>query len=305
ENVRDGASAIRAFNDEELLAAGEMLSALYDPAYVKARPVLDDIDMYDADFFGHTPRDAALMDPQHRIFFETAWEALESAGYVGATYPGDVGVFATCGISTYLIHHLMHNRTLMESAGEWLLRHTANEANFLATRVSYELGLTGPSMNVQTACSSALVAVHLAAQSLLSGECDLALAGGSTITIPQDRGYFYEEGGILSPDGLCRPFDARANGTVLGSGAGCVVLKRLGDALADGDTVLAVLRGTAINNDGSAKIGYLAPSVEGQARVITEALAIAGVDPRTISYVETHGTGTLLGDAIEIAALTR
>jgi 3-oxoacyl-(acyl-carrier-protein) synthase/thioesterase domain-containing protein len=245
------------------------------------------------------------MDPQHRIFFETAWEALESAGYVGETYPGAVGVFATCGISTYLIHHLVSDRALMESAGEWAVRHTANEANFLATRVSYELGLTGPSMNVQTACSSALVAVHLAAQSLLAGECDMALAGASTITLPQDRGYFYREGGILSPDGCCRPFDAHANGTAFGSGAGCVVLKRLGDALADGDDVLAILRGTAINNDGSAKIGYLAPSVEGQARVVAEALAVAGVDPRTISYVETHGTGTLLGDAIEIAALTR
>ena len=204
-----------------------------------------------------------------------------------------------------MMHHLVTNREVMETVGEWLVRHTANDMNFLATRVSYELDLKGPSMNVQTACSSALVAVHVAAQSLLSGECDLALAGASAMSLPQDCGYLYREGEILSPDGHCRAFDAGARGTLFGSGTGCVVLKRLADALADGDEVLAVLRGSAINNDGAAKVGYLAPSVEGQAKVVAEALAIAGVSPETISYVEAHGTGTRIGDPIEVAALTQ
>jgi 3-oxoacyl-(acyl-carrier-protein) synthase/thioesterase domain-containing protein/aryl carrier-like protein len=303
-NLRRGVESVRWFSDEELLAAGEAEEALRDPAYVKARPVLQGFDEYDAAFFGHSPRDAAVMDPQHRIFFEAAWEALESAGYGGAR-PGPVGVFAACGMNAYLLHHLMKSREVMDSRSERQVRHLANDMNFLATRVSYELDLRGPSMNVQTACSSALVAVHVAAQSLLAGECDLALAGGTAISLPQDRGYFYEEGDVLSPDGRTRAFDARARGTLFGSGAGCVVLKRLADALAGGDEVLAVLLGSAINNDGSAKIGYLAPSAEGQARVVAEALAIAGVGPETISYVEAHGTGTLVGDAIEVDALTR
>ena len=304
-NLRGGVESVKRFTDEELLAAGEAPEALSDPAYVKAWPVLADIERYDAGFFGHSPRDAAIMDPQHRFFLETAWEALESAGYVGAAYPGLVGVFAACGMNTYMMHHLVTNLEVMETVGEWLVRHTANDMNFLATRVSYELDLKGPSMNVQTACSSALVAVHVAAQSLLSGECDLALAGASAMSLPQDRGYLYREGEILSPDGHCRAFDAGARGTLFGSGTGCVVLKRLGDALADGDEVLAVLRGSAINNDGSAKVGYLAPSVEGQAKVVAEALAIAGVSAETISYVEAHGTGTRIGDPIEVAALTQ
>jgi acyl transferase domain-containing protein/thioesterase domain-containing protein len=304
-NLRDGVESVKFFTDEELLAAGETRESLCDPAYVKACPVLDDIDQYDAGFFGHSPRDAAIMDPQHRFFLETAWEALESAGYVGETYPGSVGVFATCGMNSYMMHHLVTNREVMETIGEWLVRHTGNDMNFLATRVSYELNLAGPSMNVQTACSSALVAIHVAAQSLLSGECDLALAGGSAMSLPQDRGYIYTEGEILSPDGHCRAFDARARGTLFGSGTGCVVLKRLVDALADGDEVLAVLLGSAVNNDGSAKVGYLAPSVEGQAKVVAEALAIAGVGPETISYVEAHGTGTRIGDPIEVTALTQ
>ena len=304
-NLRGGVESVRIFTDEELLAAGESLEALGDAAYVRARPALADIEMYDAAFFGHSARDAAIMDPQHRLFFETAWEALESAGYAGGAHAGSVGVFASAGPSAYMMHHLLPNREVMDTAGEWLVRHTANDPSFLATRVSYELNLTGPSLSVQTACSSALVAVHLAVQSLLSGECDTALAGASAIALPQDRGYFYKEGGILSPDGRCRAFDAHARGTAMGGGVGCVVLKRLADALADGDHVLAVIRGSAINNDGSAKLGYLAPSVEGQAKVITEALAVAHVGAETVSYVETHGSGTLLGDAIEVAALTR
>ena len=302
-NLAGGVESMRRFTDEELLSAGESPAALRDPGYVRVCPVLDDIDKFDAGFFGFSPKDAAIADPQHRIFLEVAWEAFENAGYDPAR-SGVVGVWAACGLNSYLMHHLVTNPDLMETVGEWLLRHTANDMNFLATRVSYELDLRGPSMNVQTACSSTLVTVHLAAQSLIGRECDLALAGGSTISMPQ-RGYIYKEGEILSSDGHCRPFDARSKGTLFGSGAGAVILKRLGDAKRDGDTILAVVRGSAINNDGSQKVGYLAPSVEGQARAIAEALTVSGVDARSISYVETHGTGTLIGDPIEVGGLTQ
>jgi acyl transferase domain-containing protein len=302
-NLAGGVESMRHFTDEELLAAGESPAALRDPGYVRVCPVLDDIDKFDAGFFGFSPRDAAIADPQHRIFLEVAWEAFENAGY-DPVRAGVVGVWAACGLNSYLMHHLVTNPDLMETVGEWLLRHTANDMNFLATRVSYELDLRGPSMNVQTACSSTLVTIHLAAQSLIGRECDLALAGGSTISMPQ-RGYIYKEGEILSSDGHCRPFDARSKGTLFGSGAGAVVLKRLADARRDGDTILAVVRGSAINNDGSQKVGYLAPSVEGQARAVAEALTVSGLDARAISYVETHGTGTLIGDPIEVSGLVQ
>ncbi len=262
---------MRFFTDEELLAAGESPDLLRDPAYVKAQPVLEDFDRFDAAFFGFSPLDAAVMDPQHRLFLEVGWEALEDAGYESESFAGNVGVFATCGMNAYMMYNLVRNRRIMDSVGEWLVRHTGNDMNFLATRLSYELNLKGPSMNVQTACSSALVAVHLACQSLLSGECDMALAGGCTVVLPQPRGYVTKEGEILSPDGHCRPFDAKARGTLFGSGAGVVVLRRLADAVDAGDHVRAVIKGSAINNDGSGKVGYLAPSVEGQARAITEA----------------------------------
>jgi acyl transferase domain-containing protein len=303
ENLAGGVESIRHFTDEELLAAGESPASLREPGYVRVCPVLDDIDKFDASFFGFSPKEAAIADPQHRIFLEIAWEAFENAGYDPAR-AGVVGVWAACGLNSYLMHHLVTNPELMETVGEWLLRHTANDMNFLATRVSYELDLRGPSMNVQTACSSTIVTVHLAAQSLVGRECDLALAGGSTLSLPQ-RGYLYKEGEILSSDGHCRPFDARSKGTLFGSGAGAVVLKRLADARRDGDNVLAVVRGSAINNDGSQKVGYLAPSVEGQARAIAEALAVSGVDASTISYVEAHGTGTLIGDPIEVSGLSQ
>jgi acyl transferase domain-containing protein len=304
-NLRDGVSSVRILTDEELLAAGESPALLRDPAYVRACPVLADLEMFDAGFFGWTPRDAAITDPQHRLFLETAWEAFEDAGYDVEAHPGPVGVFASCGMNSYMMYHLVTNPEVMETVGEWLVRHTGNDANFLATRVSYELNLRGPSMTVQTACSSSLVAIHAACQSLLHGECDLALAGGSTVLLPRRRGYLFKEGEILSPDGRCRPFDARAAGTVLGSGAGCVVLERLADALANGDQILAVIKGSAVNNDGSQKVGYLAPSVEGQRSAVAEALALTGVDPESISYVEAHGTGTSIGDPIEVAALTQ
>jgi acyl transferase domain-containing protein/thioesterase domain-containing protein/NADPH-dependent curcumin reductase CurA/acyl carrier protein len=303
-NLRDGVESVRRFEEAELLAAGESHEAIADPDYVKARPVLANVDRFDAEFFGFSPQDAAIMDPQHRVFLEVGWEAVEDAGHDPATFPGTVGVFATCGMNTYMMFHLVTNQRIMQTVGEWLVRHTGNDMNFLATRLSYELGLKGPSMNVQTACSSALVAIHLACQSLLNGECDMALAGGSVIALPQDRGYQYKPGEILSPDGHCRAFDARARGTLFGSGAGVVVLRRIADALTDGDRIYAVVKGSAVNNDGSVKVGYLAPSVEGQSRAVIEALAISGVDPETISYIEAHGTGTLVGDPIEITALT-
>jgi acyl transferase domain-containing protein/NADPH:quinone reductase-like Zn-dependent oxidoreductase/thioesterase domain-containing protein/NAD(P)-dependent dehydrogenase (short-subunit alcohol dehydrogenase family)/acyl carrier protein len=304
-NLRAGVESIKFFTDEELLRAGESPEALHDPAYVKAQPVLDDFDQFDAALFGFSPQDAAVMDPQHRVFLEVGWEALENAGHDSETFGGTIGVFATCGMNTYMMYNLVRNRRIMDTVGEWLVRHTGNDMNFLATRLSYELNLKGPSMNVQTACSSALVAIHQACQSLLSGECDMALAGGATIVLPHARGYLYKEGEILSPDGHCRPFDAQARGTLFGSGAGAVVLRRRADAAAAGDQILAIIKGSAINNDGSDKVGYLAPSVEGQSRSIVEALSLAQVDPATISYVETHGTGTTVGDPIEFVALAQ
>ncbi|MET0325431.1 MAG: polyketide synthase, partial [Ilumatobacteraceae bacterium] len=304
-NLRGGVESIRPLTEAELRAAGESLDDIRDPSYVRAAAPLEDIDQFDAAFFGMSPRDAAVFDPQHRVFLECAWEAFEHAGYVGERIDGAVGVFASCGLSEYMFKNVLRNEHLATSVGEWLVRHTGNDTNFLATRVSYELDLHGPSLNVQTACSSTLVAVHLACQSLLSGECDVALAGGSVIAPVQERGYFYKEGEILSPDGHCRAFDAKAAGTVISSAAGCLLLKPLETALEDGDTVLAVIRGSAINNDGRAKVGYLAPSVPGQAQVVTEALAVAGVDARDVTYVEAHGTGTLIGDPIEIAGLTQ
>ncbi|MDB6121032.1 MAG: 6-deoxyerythronolide-B synthase, partial [Pedosphaera sp.] len=266
---------------------------------------LDGMELFDAGFFGLSPRDASIMDPQHRQFLECAWEALEHAGCDPETYPGAIGVFAGSGRVSYLTYHLLPNRALMESVGEFLLRHTGNDKDFLATRVSYEFNLKGPSLNVQTACSTSLVAIHLACQSLLMGECDVALAGGVTILLPQDQGYLYREGEVLSPDGHCRAFSAEAKGTVFGNGAGVVVLKRMEEAVRDGDTIMAIIRGTAVNNDGSMKAGYLAPSVNGQAEVVAAALSVAGVDAESISYIEMHGTGTPVGDPIEVAALAQ
>jgi acyl transferase domain-containing protein/thioesterase domain-containing protein/acyl carrier protein len=303
-NVSQGVESVHFFSEEELIANGETPKNLADPDYVRAWPVLAGIDRFDASFFGMSPRDAAVMDPQHRLFLETAWAALENAGYEPEKTNGPVGVFAANGMNHYMLYHLVPNREVMETVGEWLVRHNGNDMNFLATRASYQMNLRGPSLNVQTACSSALVAVHLACQSLLTGECDYALVGASTLSLPQDRGYLYKEGEILSIDGHCRPFDAGSHGTLFGSGTGCVVLRRLSDAERDGDRVLAVIRGSAINNDGSQKVGYLAPSVDGQARVISEALAVSGTHPETIGYVEAHGTGTAVGDPIEVRALT-
>jgi acyl transferase domain-containing protein/thioesterase domain-containing protein len=304
-NLRDGVESIDVLTDEYLIAAGATAADLANLDYVRASAILDDIDRFDASFFGLSPREAAIMDPQHRLFLECAWEALENAGWSADEFAGRIGVYAGSGMNTYLIHNLLTNAELVADAGLFLLKQTGNDKDVLATRVSYQLNLTGPSLSVQTACSTSLVAIHLACQSLLNHECDMAMAGGVTIEIPHGRGYVYREGEILSRDGHCRSFDATSSGTIFGSGLGIVVLRRLEDAVRDGDFIHAIIRGTAINNDGARKVSYLAPSVAGQADAIGEALAVADVTAESISYVETHGTGTIVGDPIEIAALTR
>ena len=305
QNLKNGVEAIRPFSDTELLAAGVSKEELAQSEYVKSGVVLEDLDMFDAAFFGFSPKDASIMDPQHRVFLECGWEALEDAGHAPGSFEGSIGVYAGSGMNSYMIHNLLTNPRLVASAGLFLIRQTGNDKDVLATRVSYELNLHGPSISVQTACSTSLVAVHLACQSLLNQECDMALAGGVTIEFPQGRGYMYREGEILSRDGHCRAFDADSSGTVFSSGAGIVVLRRLDDALADHDTIHAVILGSAINNDGARKVGYLAPSVDGQSEVIAEALGVAGVAASDVSYVETHGTGTKVGDPIEVKALTQ
>jgi acyl transferase domain-containing protein len=303
QNLRDGVESVTFFADDELTAAGVNAAALDDPHYVKAGAILDDIELFDAPFFGFNPREAEVIDPQQRIFLECAWEALEHAGYNAELYEGAIGVYAGVSMSTYFFNlYADYDPLVLASSPQILL---GNGKDYLATRVSYKMNLDGPSVSVQTACSTALVAVHMAARSLLSGECDLALAGAVSINVPQKLGYRYQEESIFSPDGHCRAFDAQAQGTVFGNGVGIVVLKRLADALDDGDTIYAVIKGTAINNDGALKVGYTAPSVEGQAKAITAAQRVAEVEPDTITYVETHGTGTLLGDPIEVAALTQ
>jgi len=301
-NLSAGHESITTFTEAELRAAGVDAALLNDPGYVKAGAVLEDADRFDAAFFGYNPREASVLDPQHRLLLECAWEALENAGYNPEAYPGAVGVFAGASLNSYLLFNLVHNPEVREIVDGYVLT-LANDKDFLTTRLSYKLNLRGPSVNVQTACSTSLVAVHLACQSLLSFQCDLALAGGVSVRFPQKQGYRYIEGGILSPDGHCRAFDEMAGGTVGGEGLGLVVLKRLAEALDDGDTIRAVIKGTAINNDGANKVGYTAPSVNGQAEVIAQALAVAGVDAATIQHIETHGTGTALGDPIEVAAL--
>ncbi len=304
DNLATGIESIRALSEDGLLAAGESPARMRRPNYVAAAAILDGLPDFDADFFGFSPKEAAILDPQHRHFLEVAWEALENAGHPPERFKGAIGVYAGCGMGSYFYFNLCSNPDLVDQTGMFLLRHTGNDKDFLATRVSHIFDLKGPSINVQTACSTSLVALHYASQALLTGECDMALAGGVTIELPHARGYLHQEGEILSPDGHCHAFDHRAEGTVFGSGAGCVVLRRARDAIRDGDHIWAIVKGSAVNNDGAAKAGYLAPSVDGQAACIAEAQAIAGVSADSVSYVECHGTGTYLGDPIEVAALT-
>ncbi|MEM7200889.1 MAG: amino acid adenylation domain-containing protein [Planctomycetota bacterium] len=302
-NLRDGIECVTFFADDEVLAAGVPAELLTNPNYVKARAIVDGVEGFDSEFFGVNPREADTMDPQHRLFLECAWHALEDAGYPPSS-AGSVGVFGGCGPNSYRRNHLLHNPGFLASLSPFQV-FLLNYSGFLTTRVSYKLNLKGPSVEVDTACSTSLVAVVQACQGLLARQCDMALAGGVQINVPQHTGHVFEEGQILSPDGHCRPFDHRAKGTLSGEGVGLVVLKRLDDALRDGDRIRAVIRGAAANNDGSNKVGFTAPSVEGQAEAIALAHAMADVDPATISNVECHGTATTLGDPIEIAALTR
>jgi acyl transferase domain-containing protein len=301
-NLRDGVESIRFFTRDELLAAGVDAELIARPDYVPAKGRLDDVELFDASFFGYTPREATAMDPQQRLFLETAWAAMENAGH-GSVAPGvSVGVYAASSINTYLLRNWTTDTFRSLDGLELLI---SSDKDFLATRVAYKLDLKGPAVVVQTACSSSLSAVCTAAQALLDYQCDMALAGGVSVNNPRVGGYVYRPGAIMSPDGHCRAFDADAKGTVSGEGVGIVVLKRLSEAIADRDTIHAVIRGFALNNDGANKIGYTAPSVDGQAEVIRMAQAFAGLGGDDIGYVEAHGTGTDLGDPIEITALTQ
>ena len=305
ENLLEGRETISHFRAEDLEAApAEDMEARAAPTYVRARGIINDIDMFDAGFFGISLKEADVIDPQHRVFLETAWEALEDAGHDPQKFTGPIGVFAGAGENAYYVQNLLNRRDVTDVVGGFAMM-TSTQSDYLTTRVAYKLDLKGPALNIQTACSTSLVAVCSAVQSLLSYQCDMALAGGVEIVLPQRRGYLWQEGMIVSPDGHCRAFDSDAQGTVFSNGVGIVVLRRLRDARADGDQIYAVIKGAALNNDGSSKVSFSAPSVDGQAQVISMAQALAGIDPETISYIEAHGTGTQLGDPAEIAGLTQ
>ncbi|MCW2248528.1 acyl transferase domain-containing protein/acyl-CoA synthetase (AMP-forming)/AMP-acid ligase II/acyl carrier protein/SAM-dependent methyltransferase [Azospirillum fermentarium] len=315
ENLAAGTESITFFSDDEVIASGIDPSVVRRAGYVKASPILSEIEGFDAEFFGYNAMDAALMDPQQRLLLECGWEALESAGYDPTNYRGEIGVYAGASMNTYLLNNVHPNRgtldlldnldvTTLDSMGGFQLM-VANDKDYLPTRLSYKLNLRGPSVNVQTACSTGLVVVHMACQSLLNGEADMFLAACSAVQIPHRAGHLYQDGMIVSPDGHCRAFDAQAKGTVFGSGVGVVVLKRLDDALRDNDHIVAVVKGSSVNNDGGDKVGYMAPSGEGEASAVAEALAVAGIAPETVGFIEAHGTGTEMGDPIEINALTQ
>jgi len=304
ENLCQGTELISFFSDEELEKAGISPELLRHPNYVKARGVLENADLFDAGFFGYSPREAECTDPQIRLFLECAWEALESAGWDPEKFSGMIGVYAGMSFSSY-IWQLAGEDTDADSVSAFRILMGGGEKDHLATTISYRLNLRGPSLNIQTACSTSLVAVHAAARAVMTYECDMAIAGGSTVSVPQRMGYMYEPGGIASADGHCRSFDAEASGSVSGDGVGVVLLKRLEDAIAAGDTVYAVIKGSAINNDGRRKVGFTAPAVEGQAEVIALALAAAEVECESIGYIEAHGSATAMGDPIEIEALNQ
>ena len=301
DNLRNGVDSVATFTDEEMKASGADPLLMNNPNYVRKGTVLDDIEMFDAAFFGVSPGEAAYMDPQHRLFMECAWETFENAGYDPEGFKGRVGVYAGSFFNFYLIKNLLPVPEFISDDEHNVI---LNDKDYLSTRISYILNLKGPSVSLSTACSTSLIAIHLACQGLLTHQCDMALAGGVSVLSSQKQGYLYKEGGMRSPDGRCRAFDANAKGTLFGSGMGAVLLKRLDDARADGDHVYAVIKGSAANNDGSIKAGYTAPGVNGQSEVIAEAQAVAEVEPETVTYVETHGTGTSIGDPIEIRALT-
>lgn len=305
ENLCQGRELISFFTDEELANAGVSPDLLRNPDYIKASPVLEDYDKFDAEFFKFSSRVAMAMDPQQRVLLECAWETFERAGYAVGDTPKNVGVFTGSGssVSSYLLEFVKSFPEIQGDTG--ILDHLGNDKDFVSTRISYKLNLTGPSINVQTACSTSLVAVHLACQSLLNGECEMALAGAISVRIPQIAGYMRHKGGIHSQDGHCCTFDANSTGVLFGSGGGLVLLKPLKNALQDGDTIYAVIKGTAINNDGGNKVGYSASSAIGEEACMVEAFKKAKLSPETVHYVETHGTGTVMGDPIEITALTQ
>src|ERR1035441_4177673 len=278
-NLVEGVESITRFSDEELLRSGVDAACLSNPNYVKAAPILEDPSQFDADFFGFLPIEARTLDPQHRILLELAHEAIEDAGYDPNRYPGRIGVFTGAAFNTYF----MDSGLSRDFAQDYIPTLISSDKDFLSTRISYKLNLKGPSLTIQTACSTSMVAVHLARQSLLNEESDMALAGAVSVRVPHQAGYFCDGGGVVSPDGHVRAFDAKANGTVFGSGGGILVLKRLADAHADGDNIHAVIKGSAVNNDGSEKAGYTTPSVNGQADVTVEALANAGVEADSIT----------------------
>lgn len=302
-NLREGVDSVSSFSTDELIAAGRDRAVVTRPDYVARRGILAGSDQFDAAFFGFSQREAEMTDPQQRLFMECAWEALETAGYDPGRFDGAIGLYAGAAMTEY-VAHLHANRDLIRTSDAYHILF-GNEKEYIATRTSYKLDLRGPSICVNTACSTSLVAAALACQGLLNGECDIAMAGGVAINYPDKGGYIHSEGGIMSADGRCRAFDAAADGTVGGNGLGIVVLKRLDDAVRDGDDVIAVIRGFATNNDGARRVGFTAPSIEGQTAVIREALTMAGVDASTITMIEAHGTGTNLGDPIEVEALTR
>jgi acyl transferase domain-containing protein len=304
DNIGNGKVSLTTLTEEDIRLAGITRELREDVNYVGVASLLEDFEGFDASFFDYSPREAMLMDPQQRIMLECAWEAMEDGGYADDSVPRPVGVFAGAGgiLSSYVYSHIPPDPRLIGGTGS--VEHLGNDKDFLSTRISYKLNLTGPSVAVQTACSSSLVAVHLGCQSLLCGECEMALAGGVTVRFPQRVGYLHQSGGILSQDGRCLPFDHRATGTVFGSGAGMVLLKPLESALADNDHIYAIIRGSAINNDGSRKNSFGSPSVEGQETAMRKALAAARVPANSIGYVEAHGTATIMGDPIEAQALT-
>ncbi len=303
-NLASGTESITFFGEQELRTAGIDEETIQDPAYVRAAGMMHNAELFDAEFFGYTPAEALYIDPQQRVFLETCWHAIENAGYNPYTYPGSIAVFGGTRMSTYYVNYMCSDLARYGTA-RFMQSHIGTDRDHLCTRVSYKLNLHGPAFNLQCACSTSLVCAHLACQSLLNEECDMALAGAAGLDIPQVHGHFYQEGMIFSPDGHCRPYDAQAEGIVSGNGVGVVLLKRLSDALTDRDPIRAIIRGSAINNDGWAKVAYSAPSLEGQSEVIAEALGVSGVDPTSIAYVEGHGTGTYLGDPLEVEALTR
>jgi acyl transferase domain-containing protein/thioesterase domain-containing protein len=303
-NIKNSQESISHFSDKQLRRARIDNELINNPNYAKAKGVIEDIELFDAHFFAYSPHEASIMDPQQRLFLELCWQALEKAGYCAEKYDGQIGVFAGTGTSTYLYNNLLGNKDYVNAfnSDEIII---ANDSAYLSTRISYKLNLTGPSLNINTACSTSLVAIATAYKQLVNYDCDMALAGGVAIFLPQIAGYFYQEGGIPSKDGHCRAFDATASGTALSGGAGVVLLKRWEDAVKDGDHIEAVIIGAAINNDGSDKVGFTAPSVFGQAHCITEAIRSSEINPETIELIEAHGTGTSLGDLIEIAALAK